>query len=442
MHWSGRRSTSAEQVGDSAALARAVLANTRGNIWNAVLQVDAERVEMLEAAIAVVGQEDPSVRARLLANLGLELAWDADPRRRLALSEEALQIAASLGDPGTLANVLLARDYTITAPDNAVERFNATAQLLEIAEQLGDPVLASRALSLRFKAAMELADVDEAERSLARNEGIVADLGQPVLTWATMHHRATLRFLHADPEAEAAILAAYDLGLVTIGQPDISFFVNSHRRSFLWDRGRIGELEDFSRQIVERMSKGQEWMNYPLLKAFYAVILVETDQGEAAVPWFDELAATGFAHPTNNVGWLMFMSECAWVCARLGRDDCVPRLRSMLEPYADQLVVGGFAGWVTGPVAFYLALLATTIGDWPEADAQFAATAATHERINAPTSLARTRLEWARMLLARAEPGDADRATDLLRQALDTARALGLPPIEREAVKLLSDSEA
>jgi hypothetical protein len=423
----------ARQLGDAGALARAVLANTRGNLWNVVLQVDADRVEMLEAAIAAVGQDDLSVRARLLATLGLELYWDPDHRRRVALSGEALRIASSLGDPATLAPVLLARDFTITAPDNATERFTATTQLLEIAEQLGDPVLASRALSLRFKAAMELADVAEAERSLARNRELVAHLGQPALTWATMHHDATLRVLHGDVDAEVAALAAQEFGLVTIGRPDIDVLSLGHWRTLRWDQGRIGEFEDWARQLLERIQ-------HPLVKAFYAWVLLETDQMDAAASVFDELSATGFAHPTNNAAWLMFGTECAWVCARLGRDDCVPRLRAMLEPYAEQLVVTAFAGWVTGPVAFYLGVLATTVGDWENAEAHFTSAAATHERIAAPTWLAHTRVEWARMLLARAEPGDGERAHDLLHQALATARELGLANIERQAAGLLSQS--
>ena len=420
----------ARQLGDAGALARAALANTRGNLWNVVLQVDVDRVEMLEAAIAGVGQDDLSVRARLLATLGLELHWDPDHRRRLALSEEALRIASSLGDPATLAHVLLARDYTITAPNNATERFTATAQLLEIAEQLGDPVLASRALSLRFKAAMELADVAEAERSLARNRELVAQLGQPGLTWAAMHHDATLRVLHADDRAEAAAIAAQEFGLVTIGRPDINFLSLGHWRTLRWDQGRLDEFEDWTLQVVERTQ-------IPVAKAFYALVLLETDQMEAAASVFDELAATGFAHPTHNVGWLMFVTECAWACSRLGRDDCVPRLRAKLEPYAEQLVVGSFAGWVTGPVAFYLGLLATTVGDWENAEAHFTSAAATHERIGAPTWLARNRLEWARMLLARRGDGDAERACELLGQALATARQLGLGNVERRAVALL-----
>ena len=51
--------------------------------------------------------------------------------------------------------------------------------------------------------------------------------------------------------------------------------------------------------------------------------------------------------------------------------------------------------------------------------------------------LVHTRLEWARMLLARAEPRDAERAHAILGQALATSRELGLVNIESAAVELL-----
>jgi class 3 adenylate cyclase len=423
----------AQQLGEADALGRAVLANSRGNIWSAPLVVDADRVEMLEAAVAAVGEKDLAVRGRLLATLGLELAWDPDPRRRLALSEEALQIARSLADPATVAHVLLARDYTITAPENAVERFDATSHLLDIAEQLGDPVIASRALGLRFKVAMELGDVVEAERCVARNREIVTHLGQPVLTWVTLHHDATLRVLHADTDAERTVASAREFGEVAIGQPDIEFLSSGHWRTLGWDRGRLDEREDWIRHVSQQLGG-----LFPVVKAMHALVLLEQDQIEAAASIFDEFAADDFAHPTHNVGWVMFATECAWLCSRLQRADCVPRLRKMLEPYPEQFAVGGFGSWVVGPIALYLAMLATTVRDWDAADAYFGDAAAMHERIEAPTWLARTRLEWARMLLVRAAPGDAARSVDLLHLALETARVLGLPPIERDASRLLS----
>jgi hypothetical protein len=420
----------ARQLGDASGLARAALANTMGDIWTGGFQVDAARIEVLEAALAAVGEGEPRLRARLLATLGLELFWDPDADRRLQLSGEALTIARTLADRGTLASVLLARDYTIHAPDNARERFDATTEVLSIAEDVGDRALASRALGLRFKAAMELADMPEAERALARNREIVGDLGQPTLTWATIHHDATLLILRGDAEAEAAIAAAHEFA-TSAGRSDAMAFYLSHLFCFLWHRGRLGELEEPVRRYAERART-------LFTKALHARILADTGRTEDAAGVFDELAAIGFAHPTNNTAWLWFHIECAWLCAHLHRTDCVARLRSALQPYADQLVVGGFAGFVAGPVAFYLGILAATVADWPAADAHFAAATATQERIGARPWLARTRLEWARMLLAVAEPGDGERAHDLLRQALTTARDLGLVNIERGAAELLS----
>jgi hypothetical protein len=51
--------------------------------------------------------------------------------------------------------------------------------------------------------------------------------------------------------------------------------------------------------------------------------------------------------------------------------------------------------------------------------------------------LAHTYLEWARMLLRRGQPGDIERARELLGQAVTTARELGLANIERRVVELV-----
>ena len=425
----------AEELGDSAALARAALANTLGYLWTA-FAVDNDRIEVLESAIAAAGDNDPALRARLLATLGLELTWQPDPTRRVALSEEALRIARTVNDPATLAHVLLARDYTTTDPENVAERFDATSELLAIADRLGDPVMASRALSLRFKAAMELPDVAEAERSLVRNETLVADLGQPDLTFFVLHHRATLAFLRGDPEAEQTHSAAEELGRSIAGSEILAAQkIFSMGRTF-WPRiaqGRAGEIEDAFRLLVERASN-------PFFMSIYATVLAETGQIEAAARLFEELASQDFVYPRQNAAWVMFEAECAYLCARLGRADCVPGMRLMLEPYADQVVVSGFAGCILGSIAFYLGLLAATVGDWRDAEARFAAAAATHERMGAPGWLARTRLEWARMLLARAESTDVERARDLLGKARAAASEFGLTSIEQQATELLAGS--
>ena len=420
----------ARRLGDATALARAALANSLGDIWTRAFEVDAGRIEVLEAALAAAGDADPRLRARLLSTLGLELFWHPDAQRRLALSAEALDIARTLGDPETLAHVLLARDYTIHFPDNAAERFAATDELLAIAETSRDPVLTSRALALRFKASMELGDLTEAEQALARNEETVRDLGQPALTWAAMHHRATLLILRGDPDGEAAAEAAYEFG-AKAGRTFGGSFRFGHRFPLLWHRRRMDEITEFVQGFLARAP------NNPFLKAGFAHVLLDTGRREEAARLLDEIAANGFVHPTHNTAWLWFFTESAWVCSRLHRPDCVAPIRSALEPYADQLVVGGFGGFVGGPVAFYLGILATAVADWPVAEAYFDAATANLERIGARPWLAHTRVEHGRMLLARAEPGDGERARELLSLALATARELGLTKIEQDATDLL-----
>ena len=174
----------------------------------------------------------------------------------------------------------------------------------------------------------------------------------------------------------------------------------------------------------------------PVLRALLALLLCELDRPDEAIEHYELLAVENFTGMPLNPAWIHAMPACAAVCASMGDRARAPVLFHLLEPYASQLAFTP-AG-ALGAVAHYLAILATTFGDFEEAERRFADAAATHERIGAPTWLARTRLEWAQMLLTRAKPGDTERAHELLDQALATARNRGLTNIERRAIELFS----
>jgi hypothetical protein len=120
----------------------------------------------------------------------------------------------------------------------------------------------------------------------------------------------------------------------------------------------------------------------------------------------------------------------------LTREVAVESERPIGEAYQAD---GRTANVVTGSVCHYLGLLVTTLGHLDEAEDHFVAAAATHEHIDAPTWLARTRLEWARMLVIRGDETATARASELLQQALTTSRALGLGNVERRAVTLFTE---
>ena len=109
-------------------------------------------------------------------------------------------------------------------------------------------------------------------------------------------------------------------------------------------------------------------------------------------------------------------------------------LSELLSPYADHLVILMTSG--LNSVSHFLGMLATSLGQFEEAEARFNAAAATHARIGAPVGWPAPGWNGAACSSARHQPGDAERARDLLSQALATARELGLANVERRAVVL------
>ncbi len=77
----------------------------------------------------------------------------------------------------------------------------------------------------------------------------------------------------------------------------------------------------------------------------------------------------------------------------------------LLAPWRDQFAFTGIT--CDGSVARPLGVALATAGRFDEADEAFVQAVAIHERIDAPIELARTQVNWARMLASRGQPGDA-----------------------------------
>ena len=175
-----------------------------------------------------------------------------------------------------------------------------------------------------------------------------------------------------------------------------------------------------------------------VLQPILALAWAELDEDDRARDAYEHVAETGFTSLRMDSTWLLGVTDSAAVCAHLADTPRAASLRDLLGPFPDQLPIGSL-GTANGAVSHYLALLATTLGDYDEAETQFRSAAATHTRIGASTWLARTRLEWARMLLTRRHLADANRARELLARASVAAREFGLANVERRAVALLRE---
>jgi hypothetical protein len=289
----------------------------------------------------------------------------------------------------------------VATPDSLGERWANTAEFLAVAESLGDPAMRFHAYYFRARSAMEMADIGEFDRCLDMAELLAVELGQPTLQWVNSMQRVG-RVLLAGRLAEAERLSheALELGQIS-GQPDSLIFFSVQCFQIRFEQGRLGELETSFAEVADRNP------GLPTVEAMLSVLYAELDRDVEASLIVDRFTASSFERLPRDVTMLRTMTSLALVASHLRDATRAEALHALLAPYADQ--IDTVAGLVAGTVAHYLGLLATTLGRFDEAEDRFTSATATHARIGAPTWLARTRLEWARMLIDRRADGDADR---------------------------------
>jgi tetratricopeptide (TPR) repeat protein len=419
----------AQQLGDADLVARAALANRRG-LFSRIGAVDEGRVAALEAALAAVGPSDSPERARLLAVLASELHFAGD-ERRVELGREGLAIARRLGDIATLAEALVALWLATRDPTAAGERALLSAELADIAGRIGDPVLEFHAGLVRFLTGSEQGDMAAADQGLATCVRIAEEVGQPLLRWRAAYlqaHRAIVdgRFDEAERRAQEALRFGE-----AAGQPDAAALSDSSVFLIRILQGRPDEAVELLRELAERFAGAAV---YPAALAWAYADAGRVEEARAIVA---RLRGETFGDLRRDYVWLPTLATLSRACVRLGDVSSADELYDLLRPHHSAIVIAQTV-WF-GPIAYDLGLLATTLGRYADADAHFAEAVATHARIGVRGMLPHTCLEWARMLLTRREPGDAERGRDLLERALATAREFGLGNIEGRAATLLQE---
>jgi DNA-binding NarL/FixJ family response regulator len=117
----------------------------------------------------------------------------------------------------------------------------------------------------------------------------------------------------------------------------------------------------------------------------------------------------------------------------LGDTDRAASLYDLLLPYADRNLSGGFNCVFFGSGAFYLGLLATTLGHWEAAAQHFEDAIAMNRRMGAWPFVARAQHAYASMLAEHGAPGDVEQARELADAALATADELGMVHLAEDA---------
>jgi class 3 adenylate cyclase/tetratricopeptide (TPR) repeat protein len=418
----------AKDLNDSDLLARSAIANNRGFMSTAG-HTDEGVIGMLEAALEGVDEDDLERRATLLALLGLELTWSAEPERRRRLCDEALELARRSGDDRTLAIVLWRRFNAISLPETLPDRVAEMEELTELAERLGDPVLRFWAHVYGSTPAMETGDRAGLDARIASLTEIAEELRQPVPNWLAGWLAAVQAIVSGDLEAaERHAEQAAQFG-ADAGQADAFTFYAGQLQQIRWAQGRPEDVIDVLAQTVE------DNPDLSTASSVLALSYCENDEPEKARELLEPHSANGFEQIPHDMLWLNTMAAWAEVAAALEDADAAAVLYRQLEPREDQCPSISINVWM--PVAHYLGRLAGVLGRAEDAERHFARALELETEFESPLFVAATQLALGRLLLSRDSPGDVERARGLLTEARATGEELDLGMIEQRAGNLL-----
>jgi tetratricopeptide (TPR) repeat protein len=423
----------ARRLGSTERLADAALVLGRRDVRGG--EVDRRLVGLLREALDGLPAADGPLRARLLARLSLELTFSDESGLAEPISREAVELARRHGDPASLGSALRARWMAVWGPDGLAERSALATETLRLARATADPELELAGRVRRVTSSLQSGDVRAVEADLAACARLADELRMPSHQWTATTMRAMWALLQGSLE-EAEALAEEARRLQPDG-PNAFFAYNDLLEMLRWFQGRPHELRQAWREEVAPFPR--------FVYARVSVSVTDADLGEeAAARRLLRFLADDLPGRRRDGLWLPAVAVAALAAARLRDPAAADRLHAALLPYRDQVIVGTMPHPVVcfGSASLYLALLARTTSRWAEAAEHFEAAVAANDRLGADPLLARTRYEYARMLLARDRPGDRRRADRLLDQALAAAGALGMAGVVRGIEALRTAGEA
>jgi class 3 adenylate cyclase/tRNA A-37 threonylcarbamoyl transferase component Bud32 len=431
----------AEALGAASLLARAALGY--GGQIPSFDWVDEAQVGLLERSFASFADEDSALAARVTGRLSAALAFSDAHERRTALARRAVEMARRVGDPAALADVLYTTYWATWALDNAEERLDVATELLGLAENASDSKLAASGHIWRLMAVLEMGNIDEAERefdALAR----LANTRRRALRRGVAARLRSMRGLLEGRYDEVEGLVGQPLG--ASGERMAARFVRLERQAtpvqlflvFLRrEQGRLDEVVEPVKALPEQVAKALP--EHPSVmrawRCWLAWIYAELGRHGEARRELAAVAGVDFAGIPRDPTWLSCLWPLCEVVALVGDADRAEKLYELLLPHAWRCVV--LPGTLCmGSLSRSLGLLAATSSRFEDGARHFEDALAMNAAMRTRPWLAHTQHEYARMLVARGERGDCEKALALLAQALDTAQALGMKALLDQALAL------
>lgn len=242
-----------------------------------------------------------------------------------------------------------------------------------------------------------------------------------------MRHAQLALFEGGFAEADAAIHEALEIGLpVQSANAQLAYDLQMY--ALRREQGRLDELVDVVQQAVV------DYPAYPVWRYVLADVFAELGRADDARAALAAHAAEGYPLYLE-MQWLFALGLLADVCRHLDAAGAAAELYELLRPYARRNAVLP-PELSSGAVSRPLGVLAATASSWDSAAAHFQDALELNARMGARPWLARTRCDYALMLVARDTPGDRERADELVTSGAQLAEELGMTALTERLAQL------
>jgi hypothetical protein len=376
----------------------AALEANRG-FFSQAMKADAEWIETVHHALTAA--TEPTDRAELLSIVSSEMLWAHNANERFALSNEALAIARSLGDPTTLARVLFRRDHTVATLETISQRVTEASEHFDAALEVDDELILLQAMQTCASALLASGEVESSivfgNEMMARAErfGLPAWQFNAVIGHAGAQlHRGQLDL------TMAAVARMFSLGVQC---------------------GRGADAATFAADIAVNVARWKDELE-PMVAPMSAIVANPTMNRQTAYLVGPRLYDAGYHDEARRVlevahgqglqtlpkTFMEFptLTNLAYLSVRLHDDRFARYLHDRL-----MLVTDGFpCTTTTGPCGMHsLGMLSGLMGKSDAAEHQLRQATEYHDRSLAPLFALESRIELACVLLDRVSRTEADR---------------------------------
>jgi tetratricopeptide (TPR) repeat protein len=382
-------------------------------------RIDDALIDLLREALEGLDEGATPLRARVLARYAVSLYYCEDSlAEREELSQQAIDMARGLGDPGTLMHVIANAQLATWRPETTERDLAWAEELLVLNDTVGslDIELAMRNRQIDFM--IELDDIRGADRALRELERVAGKSPDPRAKAYLPLQRARRALIEGRfDEAETFNAEAASVG-ERLHDAIMMQLALTQRFGLRWWQGMAGEMEETVRS-AGRLDVTPAW------PAGVALVCCELGREAEARSAFERLAANDFEDLPSYNGSLIALALLTEVCVHLGDTDRARKLYDLMLPFADRNVISPHTIYA-GPIARYLGMLAAARGEWTAAGAHFSAAGESAVRQGSRPVIAMLRLDRARMLAGRDGPDDRERALSLAAEAAEMSEELGM----------------